>query len=61
MEQSLSLQNTWTPAAFETPVLQMDLEDNTVHLGDRVVVLGVFSLEAVTVSARDRQGGSGRE
>lgn len=39
----------------------MVLEDNTLHLGDRVVVLGMFNLEVITVSARDSQGGLGHE
>lgn len=54
MEQSLSVQNTHTPAAcLWTPVLQMVLEDNTLHLRDRVALLGMFNLEAIIVSARD--------
>lgn len=44
-----------------TRVQQMVLEDNTLHLGDRVVVLGMFNLEVITVSARDSQGGLGHE
>lgn len=62
MEQSLSVQNTHTPAAcLWTPVLQRVLEDNTLHLRDRVALLGMFNLEAIIVSARDSRGGSGPE
>lgn len=44
VQQSLSPQNTHTPATSGTPDLQTVLEENILHLGHRVVVLGMLYL-----------------